>query len=108
MTARVFFYVQHLLGIGHIRRAAVLTSPQGGTVRDTAPHNETAAGSRPTINRRLCLTSQPVRRARGHRTIQSEWKGPMMHTSVPGGRPGAKATRAAHPLIERAFDGVGS
>jgi predicted glycosyltransferase len=24
MTARVFFYVQHLLGIGHVRRAAVL------------------------------------------------------------------------------------
>ena len=24
MTARVFFYVQHLLGIGHLRRAAVL------------------------------------------------------------------------------------
>src|SRR5438309_678315 len=24
MSARVFFYVQHLLGIGHLRRAAVL------------------------------------------------------------------------------------
>src|SRR5262245_49908236 len=24
MTARVFFYVQHLLGIGHLRRAALL------------------------------------------------------------------------------------
>jgi len=24
MTARVFFYVQHLLGIGHLRRAAAL------------------------------------------------------------------------------------
>ena len=24
MSARVFFYVQHLLGIGHLRRAAIL------------------------------------------------------------------------------------
>ena len=27
MSARLFFYVQHLLGIGHLRRAAVLAHP---------------------------------------------------------------------------------
>ncbi|MDP1753535.1 MAG: glycosyl transferase, partial [Reyranella sp.] len=32
MTGRVFFYVQHLLGIGHLRRAATLarTMAAGG------------------------------------------------------------------------------